>query len=298
MVKRKQSAGGIVFDVINCTIMIILAFIMVYPFWAELVMSFTSSDSLVSLGQKFWPAKLSFESYRVTFNFGAIPRGYLNTIIRAGFGIPLNILFTFFGAFFLSKKHLPLRGFFTGMIIFTMFFSGGLIPSYLLIRNLGLVDSRFALILPSLTSAGWLVIARNFLMTLPDALEEAATIDGASPPQILFRIVLPISTPIMAVIALWSGVMHWNAWFDSMIYISTNNKQVLQVVLRELLKATDPQTLMAMSEMGVEGLDLSQMLAESIKAGALMVSIGPIIMLYPFLQKYFVKGLLVGSLKG
>ena len=298
MVKKKQGAGGRVFDVINYSIMIILTFVFMYPFWAQIVMSFSSPDNMSYLGQYFWPQKLSIESYKAVFSFRMIPVGYINTITRTVIGIPLNILFTFFGAFFLSKKHLPLRGFFTGVIVFTMFFNGGLIPSYLLVKNLGLLDSRMALILPSLTSAWWLIIARNFIMTIPDSLEEAAIIDGATPPLILFRIIIPLSAPIMAVIALWSGVMHWNAWFDSLIYISSNNKQVLQVILRDLLRANDPQTLIAMSEMGIEGFVVSQSLADSIKAGALMVSIGPIIILYPFLQKYFVKGLLVGSLKG
>jgi putative aldouronate transport system permease protein len=175
-----------------------------------------------------------------------------------------------------------------------MFFSGGLIPIYLLVKSLGLINSMWALVLPGLISAFSLIIARNFFMALPESLEESARIDGANDIRILFSIIVPISMPIIATLTLWMAVQHWNAWFDSLIYMTDSHKQVLQVVMRRIvLQGTKDM-------MDVNNFDDRSLVAnpEMIKAATIMVTVMPIIMFYPFLQKYFVKGVLVGSLKG
>jgi putative aldouronate transport system permease protein len=179
-------------------------------------------------------------------------------------------------------------------ITFTMFFSGGLIPSYLNMRNLNLINSRWALILPGLTSAWNLIVARNFIASLPDSLEEAAFVDGAHPLTVVFTIMLPISMPIIAVLALWTAVGHWNAWFDANIYVRDPNKMVLQLTLRRILVEG------SLDVMGGDVLNASSATTtpETVKAATIIVSIVPIILFYPFLQKHFVKGVMVGSIKG
>jgi putative aldouronate transport system permease protein len=218
----------------------------------------------------------------------------MNTVIRTVLGTALSLTFTIFAAYALSKRYFPHRTFWTAFIVFTMFFSGGLIPSYLLVKSLGLINSMWALVLPGLISAFSLIIARNFFMALPESLEESARIDGANDIRILFSIIVPISMPIIATLTLWMAVQHWNAWFDSLIYMTDSHKQVLQVVMRRIvLQGTKDM-------MDVNNFDDRSLVAnpEMIKAATIMVTVMPIIMFYPFLQKYFVKGVLVGSLKG
>jgi len=294
MVNRAQTAGGRVFDALNIFIMGLLAVLFVFPFWHQVVVSFTSAEQSGYLGIRLWPSITSAAAYVKLYESGRILVGYYNTVFRSLVGGALCIVFTMLGAFFLSKKHLPLRKAATVFILITMFFNGGMVPNYLLIRNLGLLDSRWSLILPGITSAWFIILARNFLMTLPEALDESAMIDGANPFQVLYRIKVPLSLPIISVIALWSVVGHWNAWFDCMIYIRDRDLHVLQVILRYLLAASEPEQELGGAILG-QG---SMIFSNALKAAAVMVSIGPIIAVYPFLQKYFVKGLLVGSLKG
>ena len=197
------------------------------------------------------------------------------------------------GGFVLAKKSLPGRRIITFFILFTMFFSGGLIPSYLLMKGLNLLGSRWALILPGLTSAWYLIIARNFISTIPDSLEEAAIIDGAGVLTILFKVIFPLSKPIISVIALWSAIGHWNAWFDAMIYTPSKDQLVLQLLLRRILVESD-QTLMERSLK----VSTAATTPNTIKAATVIVSVIPIACLYPFFQQYFVKGINVGAVKG
>jgi len=177
--------------------------------------------------------------------------------------------------------------------VFTMFFSGGLIPVYLLVKKLGIMNSVWALVLPSLISTFSMIIARNYFMSLPIELEESAKIDGAHDWTVLFRIVVPVSAPIIATLALWSAVGHWNAWFDSLIYITDNDKQVLQVVMRRIVLEGTSNMMDFRSDD-----PLATVNPEMVKAATVMVTVLPIVLTYPFLQKYFIKGVLVGSLKG
>ena len=291
---KKKSIQSRIFDIFNYSFMILISILFIYPFWHVLVLSFSDPLEAASLGLKFYPGKFYFESYKEVFSSRVLYIGYLNTILRTVVGTALTTFLTYCGAYALTKKKLPFRGFFSTMILFTMFFHGGLIPSYLLVKSLGLYDSYLALILPSATSAWYLIIARSYISTLPDELEQAAEIDGAHPIIIAFKIIFPLCKPIIAVLAMWSAVHHWNAWFDAMIYISDRNKIVLQMVLRRMIIENKPDMM--------SGLLLTETTAtttpETIKAATIMVSILPIIMIYPFLQKYFVKGIMLGAIKG
>ena len=291
-----KTRGGRIFNILNNTFMVILAVVFIYPFWYTLVLSFSTPLAASELGLKLFPSQASIEAYKETFQSNLIYIGYLNTFIRVIMGTALTVFFTYCGAYVLSKKNLPFRGVLTILILFTMFFSGGLIPSYLLVKNLGLIDSRWSLILPCLTNAWYLIIARNFIMTIPESMEESAFVDGAGPLTVIFRIIFPLSMPIIAVLILWTAVTHWNAWFDAYIYIRDNAKMVLQLVLRRVLIDNQIE-----SGSGVRNImtDMnSRATPETIKAAIVILSIAPIVALYPFLQKYFVKGILVGALKG
>ena len=205
----------------------------------------------------------------------------------------IALLLGYHYAYALSKRYLPNRNFWTTILIITMFFSGGMVPEFLLIRSLGLRNTIWALVLPGAISAYNITIMRNFLMSLPDSLEESARIDGANDIQILYKIIFPLSLPILATVALWTAVGHWNAWFDSMIYITKPEKQVLQVTLRRIvLEGTNQLVTMYGEEVN------QKQTSETIKAAVTMVTTLPILMVYPFIQKYFVKGVMIGSVKG
>ncbi len=198
---------------------------------------------------------------------------------------------TYCAGYALSRKNLPFRGVLTFLIVFTMLFSGGLIPTFLTIKSYGLVNSRWALILPVMTSAWNIIIARNYISGLPDELEEAALVDGAHPLKIVFQIMWPLSMPVIAVLALWSAVGHWNAWFDALIYCSGDDKIVLQLLLRRLLIQTQAEDSIMQSTIAATTSD-------TIKCATIIVAILPIICVYPFVQKYFVKGVTIGAVKG
>ncbi|MGO4374043.1 carbohydrate ABC transporter permease, partial [Paenibacillus sp. MCAF20] len=195
-------------------------------------------------------------------------------------------------AYPLSRKTLPHRSFYTMIILFTMFFSGGLIPSYLLIKELHLMDSRWVYIVPMLVPTFSMLVLRNFFMSIPQEVEESAKIDGANDIRVLLSIVLPLSKPVLATLALWTAVGHWNAWFDAVLYISDQSKQVLQFFLREIVVLNTDKETFGSTVVGNFKYETS------IKAATVMFAVLPILVVYPFLQKYFVKGTMIGSLKG
>ncbi len=288
----KQSISEKIFSTFSIIILTLLSICFIYPFWHTLVMSFSSVEQAMTLGLKLFPNPISFDSYNKIFSTNLLLIGYFNTIIRTAVGTMLTLVVTFSGAYALSKKELVGKNAITIFILFTMFFNGGLIAAYLNIRDLHLMGSRLALILPLATSAWNLVIARNFISSLPLELEESAYLEGAGPIKTMLYIMLPLSKPILAVLALWTAVAHWNSWFDAMLYVNDRSKMVLQLVLRSML-TEENQSLIS------NILNKNQMvLPEAVKAATIIVSIGPIILLYPFVQKHFIKGILVGSLKG
>ncbi|TDF98114.1 carbohydrate ABC transporter permease [Paenibacillus piri] len=274
-----------------------LSITMLYPFVHLLSVSLSSPTEAIRPGIHLFPKDISTDAYRKVFDSPRVWVGFANTLFRTAVGTPLALLFMAATAYPLSKKYLPHRGFYTMVFVFTMFFQGGLIPTYLLVKNLGLIDSSWAYILlpPFLISTFSMLIMRNFFAAIPEELEDSAKIDGANEICVLVSIVLPLSKPILATIGLWSAVHHWNAWFDGLLYVQNPNLMVLQVYLRRLVvenMTVEVQALMDQKS-GVEDV-----IPDTVKAATLMVATIPILFAYPFLQKYFVKGVLVGSLKG
>jgi putative aldouronate transport system permease protein len=233
------------------------------------------------------------DNYHKVFINQYIGYGFLNTLTRLVIGSPLTLIVTIMAAYPLSKRNLPNRAFWTGFFVFTMFFSGGMIPDYLVVRQVGIYNTPWALVLPRLVDTFNLLIMRNYMMSLPESLEESAKIDGASDLTVLSRIILPLSLPIIATVGLWTMVNHWSWWFDSLLYIKDAKGMVLQVVMRRIVLEG---TMQMMDQSGFQ--DETMVNADGLKAAVIMVTTIPIVCVYPFLQKYFVKGILVGSLKG
>ena len=287
---RWQDKTG-AFDVFNVIFMALFCFTILYPFLYLTKQSLSSGFGIPTLS--LIPDNFSLLSYGKVFANEYIKNGFVNTISRTVFGTPLTLFVTLMAAYALSKPYFPHKTFYTGIFVFTMFFDGGLIPNFLLVKNLGLTDTIFALILPRMINTFTLIIVRNYFASLPGGLEEAARIDGAGDFSIFARIFLPLSVPIIATVALWTIVDHWNWWFDCLIYIQSPGKMVLQVILRRIvLEGT-------MQMMDLSGFnDSTSVNPDNIKAATVLVATIPIILVYPFLQKYFIKGILVGSLKG
>lgn len=289
---KHKSFGDKLFDIGNYTLMTILSALFLYPFWDLIMLSFTSPAFADSLGFRFYPQGFTFDSYHALFQNDLIYTSFVNTLIRTAGGTTLALFVTFFAAYALTKRDLPLRNVITLYIVFTLFFYGGLIPNYLNMKNLGLLDSLWVLILPHAANAWYIVLTRNFLAAFPKELEESAEMDGANPFQVALRIILPLSMPIIAVIALWSAVYHWNAWFDALVYTRIKENFVLQLLVYKIMIQQQEQGNLQMIK--ITNLTTPQ----TLKAATIVVSIAPILAAYPFVQKYFVKGIMVGSLKG
>lgn len=292
--KAKRSAGEITFDVINYILLILLGVVTIYPFWHTMVLSISARESAMGMSFRLWPTKLDFTSWEMIAGRSYMWNGFYNTVVRTVLGTAIAVILTVTTAYPLAKKTFPHRDFFTGLIIFTMLFGGGMIPTYVLISGLGLMDSVWALVIPAAISPFNVVIVRNFFQSIPDSLEESAKIDGANDMLILWRIVLPLSMPVLATITLWILVGHWNAWFDAVLYIHDRGKFVLQQLLRELvvMNTVDPHIAVPESNTAVPPM------AESVKSAATMFATIPILIVYPFLQKYFTQGIMIGALKG
>ena len=274
--------------------------IVLYPL-IYIVSASISNPAAVNSGKMWlWPVDMTFDGYKMIFQNDDIWRGYLNTIFYTVLGTLINLGVTIPAAYALARKDFYGRNFFTGMFVLTMFFSGGLIPTYLVVKSLGLIDTIWAMVLPNAAAVWNIIIARVFFQaTIPKGLEEAAIIDGASNFKMFIKIILPLSAPIIAVMALFYGVGHWNGYFNALIYLSDKEMYPLQLVLREILvlQEMSSQNTNITGSMA-EAMHSKQQLAAIIKYGVMIVSTLPIIIAYPFLQRYFVKGVMIGSLKG
>lgn len=292
--KIKLTLGEKIFNAVNILFMIFFSVAALYPFLYLIARSFSVPEATFTKITVL-PQGFVWENYQRVLRNPDIGTGFKNAILRTVLGTTVNIVFSVMAAYPLSKKYFPHRGMWTGLIVFTMFFSGGMIPGYLLVKRLHLNNTIWAMILPGAINTYNMIIMRNFFMSLPESLEEAARIDGANDILILMRIILPMSKPILATVALWYMVGHWNAWFDCLIYITDPSKHVLQIVLRRIVLEGTAQMLNPNSS---EFASTQIVNSENIKAATIMVATLPIVMVYPFLQKYFVKGIMVGSLKG
>lgn len=285
-----------VFDFIFYLILILLSVTILLPFIHLLSISLSPSYVATIPGLHLIPKDITLDNYVKVFTSRFIWVGYKNTIIRTVVGTIVQLFVTSIGAYALSKKYFPHRTFWTFIIVFTMFFSGGLIPTYLLIKELGLINRYAAMILPSLVSAFNLVIMRNFFSSIPDDYEESCMIDGANRFVIFFTIIVPLSMPILATVGLWLVVGHWNSWFDVLLYIQDDTKFTLQIILRRII-LSGTQQLVDMTTGGVF-FEETNSSPEGLKAASIYIATIPILCTYPYIQKYFVKGIMIGSLKG
>ncbi|MBU5349400.1 carbohydrate ABC transporter permease [Paenibacillus lautus] len=280
-------------------IYIILSFItllVLYPLFFVLIASISAPETVMRGEVWLWPKELSFVGYERLFANSELVRGFLNTLLYTTTGTALNVLMTIAAAYPLSRVDFKGRHVFTLIIVFTMFFSGGMIPNYLLVKELGMLDTIWAIIIPSAVSVWNIIIMRTFFQSsIPKEMQEAAFIDGASNMRVLLRIVLPLSGPILAVMVLFYAVGHWNSYFSALIYLSDRANYPMQLFLREILVQGQMQEMVDISD---DSLARSLMDAEAIKYAAVIVTNLPMLMLYPFLQKYFVKGVMIGAIKG
>ncbi len=300
---RMKTRSDRIFDSCNFVIMILLLFIMLYPMWFSFIASF-SDPMLVSTGQVvIVPKAVTLDAYRNVFINTSIWTGYLNTIFYTTFGTCWNLFLTIPTAYVLSKKNLRGRTFFSWYFLFTMYFSGGLIPHYLLVKRLGLLDTRWVLVILGGLSIYNMIVTRVFFQsTIPEELYESATIDGASHFRTFFQIALPLSKPIFAVMALYYGVSRWNDYFTALVYTLNKSLAPLQLVLRRILIMNESMKTQIM-EGSIDSTDIAQALrqaymVEAMKYALVFIASAPLLIVYPFVQKFFVKGVMIGSLKG
>ena len=286
----KKKKKGLLFDLLNGAVLTLVALVTLYPFLYVVFASFSDPLELMSnSGLLFAPMGFSLDAYVRVFENPSIYSGYANTIFYVVVGTLVNIIATCMAAYVLSRKQFMLRRFLTVMFIFTMYFNGGLIPSYLLIKDLDLINSRLALILPGAVNTFNLMIMITGFEGVPESLEESARMDGAGDWTILFRIIMPLAKPTIMVMVLYYAVGHWNSWFNAMIYLRDADKMPLQMFLRDILTRSQ---LGAMSgQVDVEDVGLT------IKYATIIVSTVPILCIYPFIQKHFVKGVMIGAVK-
>ena len=290
----KTSLGDKIFVVINSAILICLCIITLYPIWYVFCASMTSNTYLVSHpGILLWPHEMTFGAYKLAFSHPLLLSGYTNTLIILAVSLPINILMTLFAGYFMASKDVMFKPLLQGLIMFTMFFSGGMIPAYLNIRDLGLYNSLWALILPGALSVYNSIICKTAIESVPESLKESAYIDGANDVIILFRIIVPLIKATLAVLLLYYGVGHWNAWFNASIYLKDNEKLPIQNIMRAILIANSNVLNSAAAEN-----DQVNQFAEAIKYSTIILTTVPVLCIYPFIQKYFVKGVMIGAVKG
>lgn len=290
----RESNGEKVFNVFNVCFLLILSVCMLYPMWYVLCGSLSDSMMLQrSNGVLLAPMGFNIQAYKKMLSHPLITSSYINSIFIVLVGVSINILFTSLCAYVLSRRNVMWNKLFTGMIVFTMFFGGGMIPTYLLVsKSLKLYDSLWALILPGTINVYNMIVMRTSFEGVPVSLEEAAKIDGAGHIRILFQVILPLSKAIIAVMVLYYAVAHWNSWFDASIYLKSRSKYPLQLVLREILISNDTNSMANASALDQEAI------GESIKYATIIYATVPILCVYPFLQKYFTKGVMIGAVKG
>lgn len=289
-----NSPGEKVFDVLNVVFMVVMLVFTLYPLYYVVVCSV--SDPKLLLGHEGpllgWLGEFTLEGYKRTLDNPNIIGGFINTVTNLVIGTILNMILTVFAAFVLTRRHFYIRNVMMKLMTVTMFFNGGLIPLFLIVRSTGIYNTRWANFVPYLISTYNVIIMRSFFASLPESLEEAARIDGANDWQVLRHVILPLSKPVLAVIALYYGVGHWNSWYPSMIFIRNSDLHTLQYVLRGILISNDTSA-------GAEGsvAEIS-MAAELVKYCTIVISTVPIMLVYPFLTKYFEKGVMIGAIKG
>ena len=291
--KMKTSLGSKIFDVCNAIFMCSLIIVILIPLLHVVSASFSDPSAYVRHeGLLLHPVDFCLDAYKAVAKNKNIITGYANTIFIVVVGTVLSILMTLIAAYCLSRKNVMWNGVFTMAIVFSMYFSGGMIPFYLVVKGVGLNGSIWSLIIPSLISTHNLIVMRTAMVTVPDSLEESAKLDGANYWTILWKIMVPLVKPTIAVICLYYAVSYWNSWFNAMLFIRDKTGYPLQLILREILVQNDTSAMTA----GIEADEY--LISETIQFATIVVSTLPILTIYPFVQKYFVKGVMIGAVKG
>jgi putative aldouronate transport system permease protein len=291
--RRRLRAGDLVFMTLNGLFLLFVVVVTLYPFLYVLFASISDQVRMgAHLGFLAWPLGFSLASYGRVLQNPMILGGYLNTLLYMSTGTVLNLLLTSLGAYVLSRRRLMLRNVIMFFIVVTMFFSGGLIPFYLIVRGMGLQDKVWAMILPTAISSYNLIVMRTAFAAVPDSMEESTRMDGANDFRILFQIYMPLCMAVVAVMILFYAVGHWNSWFNAMIFMRSRQKYPLQLVLREILVASTTDDMMTEAS----AMD-REPIGETIKYATIIVATLPILFVYPFLQRYFIKGVMIGALK-
>ena len=291
-IARAATPGDRVFDVGNALLLAVLAFITLYPFYYVAIVSLSDGYAVIRGEVHWWPVGVNLESYRAVLEAPYVLTSFRNTVWYTAVGTVVNVSLTACCAYPLAMRFFYGRRVLTGFVVATLFFEGGLIPTYLLVRSLGMLDTIWALVLPTAIGAWYMIIMRTFFQTIPEELNDSAYLDGANDIQIFVRIVLPISTPILATMTLFYAVQHWNSFFPALIYLNDRERFPIQLILRAMVIEGD------LSNMQVEFQDDERIVDTTVKYAIIMVATVPILLLYPFLQRYFVKGMMIGSLKG
>ena len=292
--KIRTSTGEKIFTVFNYTFITVLCLVMLYPFWHVVMQSFSSMEETLKGGMFLYPKGFNIDTYKSVFNNPQVFTGFGTSFMVTIVGTVLGTLLTAMTAYPLSKARLRGGKVMMVLVLFTMIIAAGMIPSFLLVQGLGLLDNRLALILPALVSAYNCIIMKNFFLSIPESLEESARIDGANDIRIFCSIIVPLSKATIATIALFMAVAYWNDYFSTVLYIRSSDKWALQAVLRNMLTNTQQ----AMAQAGVNVINTSNTNSETIKAGTIVISTVPILVVYPFVQKYFVTGVMIGGVKG
>lgn len=284
-------------DLIVYLLLGFLFIITFYPFWNIFVLSLNDASDSLRGGLMLWPRAFSLDSYKAVFTNEEMLSSLRVTVLRTLVGVPLNLFCVSTLAYALSRKDLPGRKAFNLLFVFTMYFSGGLIPSYMVIKSLGLLDSFFVFIFPGLYNVFWMILVRTYMEGIPQSLTEAAVLDGANDLQIFFQIVLPSCVPVLATIGLFSAIGHWNAWYDSYIYTDKESLRTLSAVLVRILNQYQTGAMLTQAQQMAASAKHIPVSSESIRMATTMVVTIPIIIAYPFVQRFFIKGIMIGSVK-
>lgn len=291
----KKSRGEQLFDIVLIILSILIFVIVAYPLYFVIIASLSNPKSVLGGKLSFWPVGLNIESYKMILYEPKIWIGYRNTIFYTTLGTVINLILTTLAAFPLSRKDMPYRKLLTFVITFTMLFSGGMIPVYMVVRGLKLTDSIWAMVIPNAISTYNMQVMKNYFQSsIPEELHEAAAIDGCGPFQSLLKVVLPLSRPILAVITLFYAVGHWNAFFNAIIYLRDQKLYPLQIILRDIMLQNSLEAVGG----DMTGMYEKVMRGETMKYAVIIVASVPVLIFYPFVQKYFTKGIMVGAVKG
>ncbi len=297
--KIKTSISSKIFDIFNYFFILFFCFTILVPLWDLIVISVSRAQDVSIVRTNIWPEVWCFDAYKYCLNTPILGTAFVNSVLRTILGSAYHLLICCLCAFSLTRNEMPFKKFFSTIFLITMFFSGGLIPTYLNLKSLKMLDTFWIYILPTGFSMYNTIIIRNYFLSIDKSLEESATIDGASMLQVMYKIILPLSTPVLATVGLWQLVGQWNAWFDNMVYVRPEKLITLQYLLRRMsVNAAQVQDEAAMTMQVVFDQTSASYTPDTIIAATTVIVLVPIMMVYPFLQRYFVKGIMLGAVKG